>query len=260
MLQFSLNLSLIFTELPLLERFQAANDHGFDAVEIQFPYEVSVEDLKQAIDSAGVQLILFNVAADDLLQGGEGLAAVPEKRTAFYGAVDSAIEYARILKPRCINVLPGRANNPAVTERYLETLEENLRFAAEKFSHYGIRTVFEAANTIDMRNFLISSGQQMLDMLGRVDHPNLYLQYDLYHMCRMHEDVSKFITEQIDKIAHFQFADAPGRGQPGTGTIDFNSLFRTISDTGYCGWLGAEYNPNGPSEKSFEWFRAYRHN
>ena len=237
-LRFSLDLSLIFSEHTVLERFQAARNAGFKAVEIQFPYETSAEDLKHGLDTAGLQLILFNVDAGDLMQGGEGLAAVPGKKQQFRQAVELALSYAKVLKPRLINVLPGRVHTLANRNEYLDTLENNLRFAADVFSTLGIKTVFEAANTFDMPDFLIHSGQQLLDMLLRVNHPNLFLQYDIYHMTRMEQDVISFIQSNIEKIGHFQFADAPGRGQPGTGKIDFKSVFETIAKTDYPGVVG----------------------
>ncbi len=256
-LKFSLNLSLIFREYTVFDRFQKASDAGFKAVEIQFPYETSAEDLKRGLDAAGIQMVLFNVGAGDLMQGGEGIAAVPEKKEQFRHAVDLALSYAKVLSPRVINVLPGRAYRLANRKQYLDTLEDNLRFAAGVFSTLGIKTVFEAANTFDMPDFLIHSGRQLLDMLQRVNHPNLYIQYDIYHMTRMEQDVICFIKSNIDKIGHFQFADAPGRGQPGTGGIDFKLVFDAIANTDYSGWLGAEYKPTGLSKDSLGWFEAF---
>ncbi|MGR9107254.1 MAG: TIM barrel protein, partial [Gammaproteobacteria bacterium] len=150
MLRFSANLSLLFTELPLLERFRVAKDCGFDAVEIQFPYERAAPEIRSAIDAAGLELVLFNVPAGDLLDGGEGLAGTPAKRADFLAAVDKARQYAEILQPKIINVLPGRCLNKALENEYLDTFRGNLGYTAELFAPRGIHVVFEAVNTRDM--------------------------------------------------------------------------------------------------------------
>ena len=163
--------------------------------------------------------MLFNVDADDLLQGGEGLACVPEKRDQFRLAVAQALEYARLLKPVAINILPGRCFNEQRKQDYLETFQKNLCFAVEAFAALGIKTVFEAINSRDMPGFIIDNGQQMLGLLDRLKRPGLFMQYDIYHAQMMGERPDEFIARHADKIGHIQFADSPGRGQPGTGRI-----------------------------------------
>ena len=254
MLNFSANLSLLFTEVELIDRFKTARQHGFDAVEIQFPYALSAETLKTALEHQQLQLVLFNVAADDLLQGGEGLACVPEKQAQFRQAVAQSAEYARLLRPNAINVLPGCCLNQARQPDYLCTFKENLRFAADTFASLGIKTVFEAINTQDMPGFLIPGGEQMLAVLNEIRHPNLYMQYDIYHAGMMSENPVEFITRHADKIGHIQFADCPGRGQPGTGQIDFANVFSAIEKSAYRGWVGAEYKPLGTTTESLTWF------
>lgn len=255
MLRFCANLSLLFNELPLVERFEAAQKQGFKAVEIQFPYSLSATTVRKLLDKCQLKLVLFNVSADDLLQGGEGLAAVPEKRQQFRTAVEQSLEYAMLLKPTAINVLPGRVLQVGRQQEFLETFKENLLFATEQFSAIDITTVFEAINHHDMPGFIINSGQQMLDILEQLKHPDLLLQYDIYHMQRMAEDCTQFIAKHADKIGHIQFADMPGRGQPGTGNIDFTKIFATIENSTYTGWVGAEYYPTGETPASLDWFR-----
>lgn len=253
-MKFTVNLSLLFTERELLARFQAARRCGFEAVEIQFPYDYPPETLRRALADNNLKLILFNVDADDLLAGGEGLAAVPEKRSRFKTAVEQAAEYGKILKPEAINVLPGRCLDPQHHTEYLETFKQNLRLAVETFRPLAIQTVFEAINTTDMPGFLIHNGRQMLTLLDELNLPGLALQYDIYHMHKMGEPVADFIGRHADKIGHIQFADDPGRGQPGTGTIDFSRVFDAIERSNYRGWVGAEYRPTGLSEQSFNWY------
>ena len=253
MLNFTANLSLLFTEVELIDRFKAAKQQGFDAVEIQFPYSLSAEILKNTLEEQQLKLVLFNVDADDLLQGGEGLACVPEKQHQFRQAVAQALEYAKLLKPEVINVLPGRCFNEHRKQDYLQTFKENLRFAVEAFAPLGIKTVFEAINNHDMPGFIIHSGRQMLDILEQLAHPELFMQYDIYHMQMMGDKPDEFIARYADKIGHIQFADCPGRGQPGMGQIDFERVFSAIEKSAYSGWVGAEYKPVGTTSESLDW-------
>ncbi|TAK61537.1 TIM barrel protein [Methylobacter sp.] len=253
MLNFTANLSLLFTEVELIDRFKAAKQAGFNAVEIQFPYDLSATAIKDKLDEYGLKLVLFNVPAADLLQGGEGLACVPEKRDQFKEAVAQAVSYAEQLKPEAINVLPGRCLNNDRLEQYLETFNENLCFVVEAFSPSGIKTVFEAINTRDMPGFILHSGAQMLEVLDQLNRDGLFMQYDIYHMLMMGEKPETFIAEHADKIGHIQFADCPGRGQPGTGQVDFDRIFSAIERSNYSGWVGAEYKPVGTTIESLDW-------
>ncbi|MGZ8927263.1 MAG: TIM barrel protein, partial [Methylobacter sp.] len=182
MLKFTANLSLLFTEVPLIDRFKAARQAGFNAVEIQFPYELSAAAIKDQLDEYDLKLVLFNVAAADLLQGGEGLACAPEKRSQFENAVAQTVGYAELLKPEVINVLPGRCLDNSRLEQYLETFKENLGFAVEAFAPLGIKTAFEAINIHDMPGFILHSGAQMLSVLDQLNRHELLMQYDIYHM------------------------------------------------------------------------------
>ncbi len=253
MLDFTANLSLLFTEVPLIDRFKAAKQAGFNTVEIQFPYALSTAAIKNQLDAHDLKLVLFNVGADDLLQGGEGLACVPEKRVQFRRAIDQTIEYAQELQPEAINVLPGRCLDNSRLEQYLATFKENLALAVEAFSPLDINTVFEAVNSHDMPGFIIDSGMQMLEILKQLNRPKLFMQYDIYHMQMMGEKPEAFIAEHARKIGHIQFADCPGRGQPGTGQIDFDRVFLAIATSAYSGWVGAEYKPVGTTAESLAW-------
>lgn len=257
MLRFTANLSLLFTELPMSERFQAAKQHGFDAVEIQFPYTLPAEQVQDLLDQQNLQLVLFNVDADTLLQGGEGLAAVPGKRDQFKAAVGQTLAYAERLKPRVVNVLPGRCLDPRRLAEYQATLLQNLDYAASAFAELGIKTVFEAVNSHDMPGFVVDSSLGMLDVLAKIEHPNLFMQYDIFHMSRMGEDCAGFLRQHLDKIGHIQFADCPGRGQPGSGAIDFDTLFDNLATSDYQGWVGAEYKPTADTASSLTWLKTY---
>ena len=253
MLNFSANLSLLFTEEELIDRFKAAKNAGFEAVEIQFPYSLNAETIKNTLKEQHLKLVLFNVDADDLLQGGEGLACVPEKQAQFRQAIAETLDYAKLLKPEAINVLPGRCFNEKRIQDYLKTFKENLGFAVEAFALLGIKTVFEAINSHDMPGFIIHNGQQMLNILEQLNHPKLFMQYDIYHAQMTGDQPDEFIARHANKIGHIQFADCPGRGQPGTGHINFERIFRAIEKSDYSGWVGAEYNPIGTTSESLNW-------
>ena len=255
MLKFSANLSVLFTELDLIDRFKAAKDSGFKAVEIQFPYTLPANSIKQQLLENDLKLVLFNVAADDLLQGGEGLACVPEKQVLFKQALQQCKDYAEILQPEVINILPGRCKHPEKTTEYIDTFKNNLSLALATFSPLGIKTVFEAINTRDMPGFIINKERQMLEILQQLNHPMLFMQYDIYHMHKMKQNIIPFIQQYSDKIGHIQFADNPGRAQPGTGSIDFKAIFKCIEDTAYMGWTGAEYHPTDTTSGSLGWLQ-----
>jgi hydroxypyruvate isomerase len=255
--RFSANLSLMFTELPLLERFSAARECGFLASEIQFPYETPPEHIKTQIDLAGLELVLINLPAGDFMNGGEGLAAVPSKRQEFIDAVKKTAEYADILCPKFINVLPGCCLENDCLEQYMETFISNLGHAADIFLSMGIKVVFEAVNTKDRPGFLIHNSKQLVQVMEALENSNVYMQYDIYHMHTMGEDCLAFFRQSMEKIGHIQFADSPGRHQPGTGEIDFDNIFKTIDACGYQGWLGAEYSPSGATRDSLDWLDLY---
>jgi len=254
MLKFTANLSLLFTELPLIERFGAAKEQGFKAVEIQFPYELDALEIRNELQKNQLKLILFNVAADNLLQGGEGLAAVPDKQSQFNTALAEAVKYAKILKPEAINILAGCCFNEARLNSYQVTFKNNLRSALAAFSPLGIKTVFEAINTDDMPHFIVHNSEQMLSIMKEINHPDLLMQYDIYHLSKMYEEPEKFIPTHAGKIGHIQFADCPNRHEPSTGEIDFESLFNCIKNSSYSGWVGAEYTPLNSTIESLNWF------
>lgn len=239
------NLSLLFNELPLPERVMAARMAGFDGVEIQFPYALPAIRLKELLERADLPLVLINLPAGDLMDGGPGLAAVPSRQAAFDAALQEALTYAAMTRPHCVNVLPGRLAEGVTHEQAMETLVANLKTSAEAFGLLGIRVVCEAINPLDMPGFLINTPADLGELLGRVDHPNCLAQLDLYHMARQGLDIAEGIGRLGARIGHVQFADCPGRGAPGRGELAFEPLVDALKRVGYDGWLGAEYRPAG---------------
>ena len=256
---FAANISLLFTEYPLLDRPAAAADAGFRAVEMQFPYDVPAADLARAVERAGIGFALFNLPVGDLLSGGPGLAAIAGREGQFRAAVAEAKLYVQALKPAAVNVLAGW---PPVEIEYdraacLGALAGNLRYAAEAMAPLGARVVTEPINTIDRPRSLVSTSRAALDVLEQAGHANLGLQYDIYHMTLMEGGVLEALPRLMPRIGHIQFADVPGRQEPGTGTIDFTAIFTAIDASGYGGWVGAEYVPRGTTVDSLGWLRAF---
>lgn len=246
MLRFSANLSLLFTDRPLLERFAAARAAGFEAIEIQFPYDHTPEQLAEALARHQLDLVLINVEAGDLMQGGLGLAGIPGREQAFRRAVLQAMPYVSLLSVPCVNVLAGRLPPEGDLLHCLHTLTANARYAAEAFQSLGATTVLEAINTHDQPGFLVSNPIQLQEILEAADHPTLKMQLDCYHLARMGLDpIEALLTHHAD-VAHIQFADAPDRGPPGTGHLPYGQIFDVIERLPYRGWCGAEYHP-GPA-------------
>jgi hydroxypyruvate isomerase len=257
-MKISANLSMLFTELPLLERVQAAAAAGFDGVEIQFPYELPAEQLKDAVERAGLPLVLINLPAGDLMRGGAGLACVPSRQAVFTAALEQALTYAETVRPVCVNVLAGRLVEGLSREQAITTLVANLRATAEAFEVLGIRVLCEAINPLDMPDFLINTPEQLELLLQEVDHRNCFAQLDAYHMARQGLDIQAGIRLLAGRIGHFQFADCPGRGEPGSGELNFDALLSELRHSGYREWLGAEYNPVRSTTASLEWLAQWR--
>ncbi|MFB1012052.1 MAG: TIM barrel protein [Thiopseudomonas sp.] len=254
-MQLIANLSLLFTELPLLERVEAARLAGFDAVEIQFPYELSPLELHKALQDAGLPLVLINLPAGDLMSGGAGLACQPDRRREFAEALDSALEYALIAKPQQVNVLAGRLLEGQSAEKAFMTLAGNLRETARAFSRLRVQVQAEAINALDMPGFFLTSPQQQLDLLREVSQPNCKAQLDVYHMARQGIDPLQAIALLGDAIGHVQFADNPGRHEPGTGTLDFMAIRQALQSGGYHGGWAAEYRPSSTTSAGLGWMQ-----
>lgn len=255
------NLSLLFKEVPLLDRVSLAAQAGFDGVEVQFPYDVPAESLKRALQQARLPLALINIPAGDLMTGGPGLAGVPAQRGEFARALEQAIAYARITQPLRMNLLPGRLAPDIDREEALDTLVANARLAAERLGEEGVALTCEAVNRHDMPGFLIATATELSDLLDRVDHPNFFAQLDIYHMARMDNGtlgVTDAVAMLAGRIGHVQFADCPGRGAPGEGDLDFDQCLAALTVAEYEGWLSAEYRPSGRTEDSLGWMNIWR--
>jgi len=251
--RFAANLTMLFTEVPFLDRFERAARAGFKAVEFLFPYAYDAGDIRQRLDSNGLQLVLHNLPAGDWDAGERGIACHPDRVAEFREGVGRAIDYAAVLGVGQVNCLAGK-KPLGVTEAALrETLVANLAFAAEALGKAGIRLLVEPINSFDIPGFYLTGTAQAIALLDEVGSANAYLQYDIYHAQRMEGELAATMQKNLARIAHIQLADNPGRNEPGSGEINYAFLFQHLDRIGYQGWIGCEYKPAGTTEAGLGW-------
>jgi hydroxypyruvate isomerase len=255
--RFSANLTMLFNEVDFLDRFERAAKSGFKGVEYAFPYGWSKEQLVNELGRYGLQQVLHNLPPGDLEAGERGIACLPGREGEFQDSVGKAIEYAKALKCPRLNCLVGRTPLGVPPDKVRQTLINNLRFAAAAMEREGIRLLIEPLNILDVPGFYLVRTLDAVQLIKEIDHPNLSLQYDVYHMQIMEGNLTRTIQENLGRIAHIQIADNPGRHEPGTGEINFTNLFRSIDEMGYNGWIGCEYVPAGKTEDGLQWIKAY---
>jgi hydroxypyruvate isomerase len=256
--RFAANLSFLWADLPFLDRFAAAARAGFTAVEYHFPYEFAAADIKDRLQSHALTPVLHNIAVGNAAAGEFGLACVPGRESDFRAAVVQSIDYALALgTPQC-NCLVGKVPAGADVRECERVLVSNLRIAAREFAKAGLRLMVEPLNNVDMPGFFLNTSAETIRILDLVGEENVMLQYDLYHMEIMGDDLAATLTRLLPRIGHIQFADVPGRHEPGTGKLDFAKLFAHIDAIGYRGWVSAEYRPSGDTENSLGWHDTHR--
>ncbi len=256
--KFAANLTMMFTELPFLERFAAAARAGFTDVEFLFPYDLEASRIAHALGSNGLSLVLHNLPAGDWAGGERGIACLPGRVDEFRAGVARAIGYARALGCPRVNCLAGLLANGADAREARSTLVTNLRFAAAELEAAGIGLLLEPVNTRDAPGFLVSRNRDALAIMDDVGSDNLKLQFDIYHTQVMDGDLARTFEAALPRIGHVQLADNPGRHEPGTGEINYPYLFGRLDELGYAGWIGCEYKPRTTTEAGLGWFAPYR--
>jgi len=253
--KFAANLTMLFTELPFVERFQAAAEAGFKGVEYLFPYDFPAAVLAAELKKHGLTQVLHNLPAGDWAGGERGIAVLPERVEEFRAGVDRAIEYATALGCKQVNCLAGIVPAGACQNMARQTFVDNLRFAADKLKAAGIRLLIEPINTYDIPGFFLSRTAQALEIIDEVGSDNLFVQYDIYHAQRMEGELGNTIARNLPRFAHIQLADNPGRNEPGTGEINYPWLFAHIDLLGYTGWIGCEYKPAASTREGLGWMQ-----
>jgi hydroxypyruvate isomerase len=256
--RFAANLSMLFTEVPLLERFGRAARAGFTAVELQFPYEQAAAVLREELVRHGLKMVLHNLPAGDWAAGDRGIAADPARVAEFRAGVARAIDYATTLGVPRLNCLAGKLPPGVAPADARATLVANLRFAASALRESGLELLIEPINRFDVPGFLVQRSDDAVALLDEVGTPNLKLQYDVYHQQRTEGELAATIERLLPRIGHIQVADNPGRHEPGTGEIAWPFLFAHLDRIGYAGHVGCEYKPAAGTEAGVAWMESFQ--
>jgi len=248
--RFAANLSMMFTERPFLERFDAAAAAGFKAVEFLFPYDFAAADIRNALDRNGLTMALFNAPPGDWEAGERGLASLEGRAHEFRESIALALDYAEVLRPTRLHIMAGIAEGLAARGVYIENLAHAAAVAGE------LRLCIEPINSRDMPGFHLNTSTDALTVLDAVGAANLGLQFDLYHAQIMEGDLTRRLERLMPRIAHIQIAGVPERHEPDTGEVSYPHLFAVLDRLGYDGHVGCEYRPAGRTEDGLGWFRA----
>ena len=255
--KFAANLTMLFNEVPFLDRFAAAKKAGFGGVEYLFPYDFEKGVLAEQLHQYGLTQMLHNLPAGNWGAGERGIAILPNRVAEFRDGVSRAVEYAKALDCRQVNCLAGIAPEGADPAKLRAVFVENLRYAADALAKHNIKLLIEPINTRDIPGFFLNGTEQAIQIISEVGSENLFVQYDIYHMQIMEGDLAMTMKKHLDRIAHIQLADNPGRNEPGTGEINYPFLFRTLDEIGYRGWIGCEYKPKTTTLEGLGWYKPH---
>ncbi|MGA2596252.1 MAG: 2-oxo-tetronate isomerase [Bryobacteraceae bacterium] len=252
--RFAANLSMMFNEVPFLDRFSAATDAGFNGVEYLFPYEHAAATIGQKLRQNKLENVLFNMPPGDWAAGERGIASIPGREAEFRNGVSKALVYAKELGVGRLHAMAGIPPADANPAACRAALVENLKYAAEELARHNIMLLLEAINTRDMPGFFVSTQAQCADICAAVNAPNMKMQLDCYHMQVMEGDLASKLRRYAAQCGHVQIAGAPNRNEPDTGEIRYEYLFGILDELAYAGWVGCEYRPGGKTADGLGWF------
>ncbi|MCY0092590.1 2-oxo-tetronate isomerase [Hoeflea ulvae] len=254
--RFAANLSMMFTEHAFEDRFQAAADAGFNAVEFLFPYDHPAETIAKWCAAAQVEQVLFNLRPGDMDAGDRGLAALPDRKQEFRQSVQTALDYAGVIGTRRLHMMAGLADasDPAHRASYMDSVA----FAADAAAEQGICILIEPINGRDMPGYFLNDFGLAAQLLAELDHPNARLQFDIYHRQILHGDVLRGLEQLMPLIGHVQVASVPDRHEPGSGELDDVRIFAALDELGYQGFVGCEYRPEAATLDGLGWIRRTR--
>lgn len=254
--KFAANLSMMFQEHDFLDRFDAAADAGFKAVEFLFPYDFTAEEIKSRLDKNHLDQALFNLPPGDWDKGEKGLAALPGREAEFKQALSKALEYSEVLGNKHLHVMSGIPSDEMGYNDCRLTLIENLKWAAPLAAEKGKCLLLEPINNIDIPGYFLNFQGQARGIISMVGADNLRLQFDLYHVQIMEGNIAVNLRNFMDIIAHMQIAGVPGRHEPNVGEINYPFLFDLIDELGYDGWIGCEYVPKDGTMAGLGWMEG----
>jgi hydroxypyruvate isomerase len=256
MLRFDANLRWMFTEVPMLERYQAAADAGFKGVEVAFPYDIPATELAQRL--ADLHLKLVQILSPMNWEAGErGIACLPERADDFKRSLDTAVEYSvKVGKPN-IHPLAGNAPSDASRQRFMDTFLSNLGYAADQCKSAGLTVIIEPVCRARFPNFLYKTLEEGAAIIRQVGRDNVKLCFDTFHIQMEEGAITDHFAEYLPYIGHIQIGDAPGRNEPGTGEINFPYIFAAFERLGWDKWVGCEYAPSGHTLDALAWGAPY---
>ncbi|MBX3454994.1 2-oxo-tetronate isomerase [Ferrovibrio sp.] len=256
--RFAANLTFLFQNLAFMDRFAAAAEQGFMAVEFMSAYEHAPAAVAAALRDNGLRMALMNSPAGDLQAGERGLAALPERRRDFRTSIGRALDYCAATGCPLLHVMAGIVPEKAERRLLQACYMDNLAWAAEQARQAGVALTIEPINGRDIPGYFLQDYDYAETVLKELKAPNLHLQFDMYHVQVLHGDVSMRLERQLPLIAHVQVANPPDRAEPDIGELNYDYLFRKLDALGYAGWVGAEYKPTDRTETSLNWFKPYR--
>lgn len=237
LLKFSANLGFLWTDRALPDAIYAAASAGFDAVECHWPYDSDSALVTAALKETGLPMVGINTHKGGA--GMFGLSALPDQRIDARDAIITAINYAATIGAKNIHVMAGVAEGDKARDVFLD----NLAYACDEAAKHNIGILIEPINTVDVPGYFLTTADQAAQIIHNVNHPALRLMFDCYHCARMNDDVTTMLEKHVSIIGHIQFAGVPDRGRPDRGTLNYASVFATIQNVGWSGYLGAEYKP-----------------
>lgn len=247
--RFAANLSMMFNELPFLDRFEAAAQAGFKGVEFLFPYEHPKEEIKRRLSDNGLELALFNMPPGDFAKGERGMASLPGREAEFEAGIAKALDYAEALGCPRVHAMAGLRQHGADRATYLENLSKAAKAAAAR----RIDVLIEPINPRDIPGYFLNRTAEAKSIIEEVGAANLKLQLDLYHRQIVEGDLTKAIEQYLDITAHIQVASPPDRGEPDDGEVNYLFVFQTLDKMRYKGWVGCEYRPRKGTREGLVW-------
>ncbi|OGB23714.1 MAG: hydroxypyruvate isomerase [Burkholderiales bacterium RIFCSPLOWO2_02_FULL_57_36] len=251
--RFAANLTMMFNEVPFLERFSAAAQAGFEAVEFLFPYDYPAAEIAHQLNINRLRNVLFNMPPGDFAAGERGIASLPGREEEFRAGVAQAIAYATEFGTPHLHVMAGLLPDGADPALHRATYIDSLRYAATETGKHGITLLIEPINTRDMPRYLLNTQADAHAIRAQVGASNLKVQMDFYHVQIMEGDIAMKVRQYLPHIGHIQIAGVPERNEPDTGEVNYAYLFRLLDELGYDGWLGCEYRPAKGTREGLGW-------
>jgi 2-dehydrotetronate isomerase len=255
------NLSMMYTDLPFLERFGAAAKDGFKGVEYLFPYAFAAQDIAAKLHEHQLEQVLFNVGQGDFDAGERGISAVPGREQEFHDALEIGITYAKATRCPRLHIMAGLVKNQGFRAAMHTTYVNNLRHAAKRLGEEGIGALIEPINPRDIPGYFLNTQAQGHEVVAQVGSQHLKVQMDFYHVQIVEGDIAMRLRHHFAGVGHVQIAGVPARNEPDLGEVNFPYLLNLLDELGYAGWVGCEYRPKltstGGTSAGLSWAKPW---